>query len=132
MGSGCNRRRQHGQKANTQDGLGLSVLLVLGLMVWLLFWVCCLNFMREWPNGFEGFGAWLLASGSMAAEHCMAWLHGFEAVFQCMGSMKEKHNIAWDGQMHGSLEHNAWVGLYCYSEHGHMAFGLWVLGSGFC
>ena len=96
------------------------------------FWGCCLNFLREWPNGFQGFGAWLLASGSMAAEHCMACLHGFEAVFHCLGSMKEKHNIAWDGQIQGSLEHNAWVGLYCYSEHGHMAFGLWVLGSGFC
>lgn len=58
----------------------------------------------------------------------MAWLHGFEAVFHFMGSMKEKHNIAWDGQMHGSLEHHAWVGLV----YGHMAFRLWVLGSGFC
>ena len=57
----------------------------------------------------------------------MAWLHGFEAVFPFMGSiLKEKHNIAWDGQMHGSLEHRAWVGFV----YGHMAFRVWVLGSG--
>ena len=53
----------------------------------------------------------------------MAWLHGFEfeAVFHFMGSMKEKHNIAWDGQMHGSLD--------CVWPHGFPALGpgFWLL-----
>ena len=34
---------------------------------------------------FSVLGAWLLASGSMDAEHCTAWPHGFEDIHGVSG-----------------------------------------------